>query len=80
MAAVIKAGTQTGAGTVKFQRASGEIQMHTTCIKLMATSAAVVKINGESVTLPVNTLYTDFCVDATEIEVVSGNINYVAIG
>lgn len=73
MSTVLKAGSQTGAGTIT-------IGYHTELLKIRATSAAVVKLNNQSINLAVNTLYEDIYGDYDTIVVVSGNIEYMAIG
>lgn len=71
--AVLKAGTQTGAGTV-------DMGHSVALIKLRASAAAVVTINGQNVSLAVTAEYQEFPVNADIITVVSGTVDYVAIG
>lgn len=73
MYAVLKAGTQTGAGNV-------DIDHSTAQLKLRASSAAVVTLNGKDVPLAVTTEYQTFDIHVTEFAVVSGTVDYVAIG
>jgi hypothetical protein len=82
MSAVIGSGTNVGVGTVHVNN------LHTTILKIRATSTtdAVVKVNGNSVTLrgtptgQTPTPYEEFIVDAPTFDVVSGNVDWYAIG
>lgn len=71
--AVLKAGTQTGAGTV-------DVEHSVAYLMLRASVAAVVTINGKDVPLAVTTQYQTFPVNADVFAVVSGTVDYVAIG
>lgn len=73
MAAVMKAAAGVTAGEV-------DCGYHTSVLKLRASVAAVVTLNGQDVALAVTAEYQDFFVDAPTFTVVSGTIDYVAIG
>ena len=73
MYAVLKAGSGVTAGTIDVGFALYEL-------KIRASVAAVVKINGQNVALAVTSEYQSFKVNADEFTVVSGTIDYVAIG
>ena len=73
MSAVIKSGTGVTVGEV-------DIDWHTYCLKIRASVAAVVTLNGKDVALAVTPEYQDFYIDVTTFTVVSGTVDYVAIG
>ena len=76
MYAILKAGTQNGAGTI-------QVEYSTALVKLRNRDAgtAQVKLNGVTVTLGASMVnYEDFWVNAPTIEVVTGNVDYIALG
>ncbi len=74
MNTIVASGTGATTGTIDLGT-----NIHTKLIKIKATGAAVVVLNGKSVSLAVDTAYTDFPIDVTEFSITSGTVDWVAI-
>jgi hypothetical protein len=73
MAAIIKSGTNVN-GTVSFGA-------NTCCLHIKGNGgAAVVTVNGKTFAVTTTSLYDVFDVDSTGFVVVSGAVDYVALG